>query len=383
MKILWLASWYPSKNDMLTGDFFQRHAKAASLYFTIDVLHIKRDDAIAIPIDKNIYQENNLTETIILYKPFIQFIKGLDTFISAVTWFSLMKKEINNYILENGKPNCIHVQAAWKCGLMALWCKTKYNIPYLISEQYTGYFTEAKGLVPTFNKMQHFFLRKIFANAKMVLPVSDYLGKALQKKYNISYKVLDNVIDTSIFKPSAIQHGNTIFTLLHVSLLNLQKNPDIIFKACEILIQKNFSFQLQLVAPEEIAEKYLQKYPSIKPYILLLPETKQTALASIMQKADILLFPSAFESFGLVAYEAIACGTPVIVSDIEVFTNKLLNKPYIHFCKVNNAESLAEAIVKSKNKSINFPKNEMYKFIDLSFSTKIIGEKMKEIYKLI
>ena len=55
MKILWLASWYPSKNDMLTGDFFQRHAKAASLHFTIDVLHIKRDDAIAIPIDKNIY----------------------------------------------------------------------------------------------------------------------------------------------------------------------------------------------------------------------------------------------------------------------------------------------------------------------------------------
>ncbi|MBC7587335.1 MAG: hypothetical protein H7178_03165, partial [Chitinophagaceae bacterium] len=117
MKALWLASWYPSKNDLLTGDFFQRHAHAASLHHEIHVLHIKRDDAISGTVDKSFNQQANLSETIILYKPFLHVVKGAGTLFSAITWFALMKKEINQWMLQFGKPNIIHVKAAWKCGL--------------------------------------------------------------------------------------------------------------------------------------------------------------------------------------------------------------------------------------------------------------------------
>ena len=381
MKALWLASWYPSKNDLLTGDFFQRHAHAASLHHEIHVLHIKRDDAISSTIDKSFNQQANLSETIILYKPFLHVVKGAGTLFSAITWFALMKKEIDQWMLQFGKPDIIHVKAAWKCGLMAWWCKKKYGIPYFVSEQYTGYFDEAEGLVPTFNFVQHWLLKKIFQGADKVLPVSDYLGKALKKRYVVDYTVLDNVIDTSIFNINKSKTPNPVFTLLHVSLLNLQKNPDMLFQACCELIKINFKFQLQLVAPETVANYYLLKYPQTKSCIRLLPETKQQSLAAIMQQADVLLFPSAFESFGLVAYESIACGTPVIVTDIEVFTNNLSDKKYVSFCKTNDAVSLAKEIVKLYEDNMVYEKNGMLQFIHHSFSEQAIASKFQQLYK--
>jgi len=381
MKALWLASWYPSKNDLLTGDFFQRYAQAASLHINVHVLHIKRDDAIEKTMDRSTREEKKLLETIVLYKPALHFIKGVSSIVSAFTWFRLMKREINQFVLQNGKPNIIHVKAAWKCGLIALWCKKKYGIPYMVSEHYTGYFEEAKGLVPTFNFVQHYFLRKIFTGADKVLPVSDYLGKALQKKYGIGYTVLDNVINTSIFKPSSHKTENPVFTLLHVSLLNRQKNPDVLFEACKILVENKFNFQLRLVAPEELAKRYLDRTPEIKPFVILLPETKQEDLAKIMQQADVLLFPSLFESFGLVAYEAIACGTPVILSKLEVFEKQLAGKNFVSFFEKNSAEDLATAIANRCNKGLDYQQDEMHRFVSNSFSEAAIAARFVELYK--
>jgi glycosyltransferase involved in cell wall biosynthesis len=38
-------------------------------------------------------------------------------------------------------------------------------------------------------------------------------------------------------------------------------------------------------------------------------------LAAAYQDADVLVYPSTYEIFGLVPFEALLCGTPVIVTD--------------------------------------------------------------------
>jgi glycosyltransferase involved in cell wall biosynthesis len=379
MKVLWLASWYPSKNDLLTGDFFQRHAHAAALHHQVQVLHIKRDDAIKASIDKQTHRQGQLNETIVLYKPALHNVKGVSALISFFTWKRLMQKEVKEWIAANGKPDLIHVKAAWKAGLIALWCKKKYQIPYLVSEQYTGYFTEAKGLVPTFNWWEAYLLKKIFTNAANVLPVSNYLGKALQAKYGITYSVLDNVINTQIFQPKPNEQPNNPVTLLHVSLLNLQKNPLLLFKGLDILREKGFIFKLLLVAPPAPAHNYLSQFPLLARQVTLLPETNQEALAGLMQQADVLLFPSLFESFGLVGYEAIACGTKVVLSDIEVFKTYLANKPFVRFCHLQQPEDFANAIISLCN-SGPFNKHEMHQFVANHFAPRIISKRINEIY---
>jgi len=48
---------------------------------------------------------------------------------------------------------------------------------------------------------------------------------------------------------------------------------------------------------------------------------KQNQLKKYYSAADVLVMPSLYESFGLVAVEALACGTPVIASKIGEMMN--------------------------------------------------------------
>jgi glycosyltransferase-like protein len=57
--------------------------------------------------------------------------------------------------------------------------------------------------------------------------------------------------------------------------------------------------------------------------IQLLGPVPDADMAALYRCADALVFPSVKEGFGLVVLEAMACGTPVVVSRIEPFTESL------------------------------------------------------------
>jgi D-inositol-3-phosphate glycosyltransferase len=50
--------------------------------------------------------------------------------------------------------------------------------------------------------------------------------------------------------------------------------------------------------------------------VMLFPPQPQARLADFYSAADVVLVPSRSESFGLVALEAQACGTPVIAAEV-------------------------------------------------------------------
>ncbi len=62
---------------------------------------------------------------------------------------------------------------------------------------------------------------------------------------------------------------------------------------------------------------------------------------AIYRLADVFVFPSLYEGFGLMALEAMASGTPVVTSDAIVFEEVLEDAAFI----VNNAREMAGAIL--------------------------------------
>ena len=50
--------------------------------------------------------------------------------------------------------------------------------------------------------------------------------------------------------------------------------------------------------------------------VKFLPSVKQEQLPEYYSAADVCVFPSYYESFGLAALEAMACGTPVVASRV-------------------------------------------------------------------
>ena len=68
---------------------------------------------------------------------------------------------------------------------------------------------------------------------------------------------------------------------------------------------------------------------------------------ALLKASKVLLFPSHYESFGMVALEALACGVPVVAYDLEVyrevFEGKLITVPR------GNTTALAQAALDSLN----------------------------------
>ncbi len=62
---------------------------------------------------------------------------------------------------------------------------------------------------------------------------------------------------------------------------------------------------------------------------------------SLYRLADVFVFPSIYEGFGLMALEALAAGTPVVTSDAIVFEEVLEDAVYM----VDNAREMAGAII--------------------------------------
>ncbi len=73
-----------------------------------------------------------------------------------------------------------------------------------------------------------------------------------------------------------------------------------------------FDYELQFVGG--VADRDLMRAVDETPRATHLPSVSQKDLFPILSNADCLLLPSRFDSFGMVVAEAMACGTPAIVS---------------------------------------------------------------------
>lgn len=74
---------------------------------------------------------------------------------------------------------------------------------------------------------------------------------------------------------------------------------------------------------------------------------KQEELPDYYSAADVFVLPSYYESFGLVALESLACGTPVVASDVGDLKNIIVPGKTGYVTDDNSPESLAEGISRS------------------------------------
>jgi glycosyltransferase involved in cell wall biosynthesis len=105
--------------------------------------------------------------------------------------------------------------------------------------------------------------------------------------------------------------------LLFVSTLEPRKNVVNLLEAFALAAGEGYPGDLVLVGRwgwrTEAAEQALAR-SSVRERIHHLDYLERPILASVMRRAEALVFPSLLEGFGLPVVEAMACGIPVIVS---------------------------------------------------------------------
>lgn len=379
-KILWLCSWYPSKIDPFNGDFIQRHARAAAMYNDIYVLYGDGDSAGKITeTEEAIIQSNGLNEHVFLFKK-DKNLKG--KILSNFTWFLFFRRAIRKYINENGIPELVHVHVPIKAGLIALWLKWKYAVPFVITEHW-GIYNDIE--INNYKSKSTFFkilTKKVFKNAESFLTVSGYLAESVNKLVvKKEYKVIPNVVDTNKF--NYVTKKNSAFRFIHVSNMVPLKNVEGILKAFKKLLLKNDQAELVLVgnANNNIG-KYADKLLIPHNNIICKGEVSYEKVAIEMQQADCFILFSNIENSPCVISEALCCGLPVITTNVGGIP-ELVDDSNAIMVDPQDEKALATAMQEMITNYAIYNRKEIAEKAAGRFSFPVVGKNIDAIYSTV
>ena len=133
---------------------------------------------------------------------------------------------------------------------------------------------------------------------------------------NVEFQVLPTA-EVSSIRQQYMRSPDT-FCLLNVGSTHQRKNIITVLKVLKNLTVKGLSVCLWRTGSDFTKkQKDFIKKNDLEQYIFDLGNPDKARLVQIYNAADVLLAPSLYEGFGLTIIEAMACGTPVITSNVS------------------------------------------------------------------
>lgn len=135
------------------------------------------------------------------------------------------------------------------------------------------------------------------------------------------------------------------FDILLVALKTLLKrNPSLAGNVCLWIVGGDIEQQKDQWSMELKKLETLREELGLTAVVKFVPPQPQEALPYYYNAADVLVMPSHYESFGMVALEAIACNTPVITTDVTGISPILKETNQGRIVSANNPLALATEI---------------------------------------
>ena len=206
-------------------------------------------------------------------------------------------------------------------------------------------------------------VRRNLAHAGHTIFVSRYLRQRYGQLFGADAslplaRVIPNPIDASSHVPldrlasrRALGLAESGSVLLFVGNLIARKDAATLLRATAILVREGIDVTAVVVGagPEEEALRALAEAENIVAHVRFEGAKLQTELARYYSAADLFVFPSLMESFGLVALEAMLFGLPVIGSP-EVFDEVVPTRSGMQV-RPQAPEALARAIADALGRS--------------------------------
>jgi len=232
------------------------------------------------------------------------------TFLFFNVFYSLL-------ILKN--MDVIHVQWPIPNGLGALFLKKFYGIPYI---------TTIHGEEVHLSKRYHmlFALRWLVNNSSKTITNSNATRKFCLEA-GLDEEKIDVIpfgVDTDFFRPLDVYKDENIFQILSVGYLIERKGFEYLIRAMPHVLEKHENVQLKIVGsgPLESKLKSLIYELDLTGKVEIVKNVSDEKLLMLYNSADLFILPSIVDSqgntegLGVVLLEAMACGVPVIGSDV-------------------------------------------------------------------
>ena len=158
--------------------------------------------------------------------------------------------------------------------------------------------------------------KRAIAGAAEVHTNADWTAERLQDRFGIDAVVVPPGVDQTVFHPPE-KAGMRTTTVAFAGNLMRHKGADVLLRALA-RIPDDIAWAATFAGdgPERSHVQALAAELGVADRIRWLGEVDHETIANLFRKAAVVAVPSRRDAFGLVALEALACGTPVVVSDV-------------------------------------------------------------------
>jgi len=383
--ILILASFFPNKIYPVKGPFIKNFADNISASYPATVLTVEADSQQSgFWYLEKVKQHNYVIYTVYYnhQKTRIPFVKSLFNLSSFFLGLHQALKEIE---LEKGPISLVHLHSSLPLGIFAVWLKWTKGLPFLLSEQVTIYIHERFQRLGFFQKCIH---KTIFSQARKVSALTQYHANEIIKcELKREVSIIPNVIDTNRYKvepkqPS--QDTKTVFHWVHMSTLSSVKGVEEMIKALAYVVELGYSIKFTIIGGDQARIQELDalaKSLNVQNYINWLGWLTREEFVPIISQSDLFLLNSEFETFCVVAAEALACGIPVVAPNIPPL-NEFIDDTNGTFFENRNYLEMSQAIIQCMEKLETFDAELISQQIKHNFGKERVEQLFNDFYQL-
>ncbi len=181
-------------------------------------------------------------------------------------------------------------------------------------------------------------------NSRAIVSVDTFLLRYVQSEfpnYRDKIEVIHNYVDLQKFKPMKVKKNTDKKVILFPRNMSVNRGVYLALEAFEKLNRDDYELWMVGSGPENAAVKAAaEKNPNIK---MIGHKDHYIEMPTVYNQADLVIIPSrGVEGTSLSCLEAMACGKPVIASNIGGLIDIIQNGENGLLCKVN-ANSLKDA----------------------------------------
>ncbi len=210
-------------------------------------------------------------------------------------------------MIDDFAPDAIHIATEGTLGLSARAICLRRNIPFTTSfhTRFPEYVRARLPFIP--EALVYRFLRWFHGPARAMMVATPTLQRELEAHGFTNTRIWSRGVDVEMFRPIAdakLPYPGPIF--LYVGRVAIEKNLD-------AFLSLDLPGTKVVIGDGPARDQLARRYPDAK---FLGPKTGED-LVRHYAAADVFVFPSKTDTFGLVMLEALACGVPVAAFPVQ------------------------------------------------------------------
>ncbi len=391
-QIFVIPSWYPSKDDPVSGIFVKKQAEAfcqySAQYMPIVGLWGQCDENIPLNHPKRIpswlrdytrrpqgqWTTENGVE--VVSDRVISWSHRLP-FGGAARLLAVTRRNIQRAIQRFGQIDLLHAYVSYPAGFVASQMSREFGIPYVI--------TEFMGPFPFLAHQQkngepRTEIRQAIQGSACTIVLSEYLRCRFSELLLPEPTVIPFSVDHSRFSPQT-RTPDGIVRMVCCCRLVAEKGVFELIMSFSHALETHRTLRLTLIGsgPDETALRAHARQFGVYELIDWKGQLENDAVADIMAGSDFFVLPSHFDTFGVVYIEAMACGLPIIATRCGG-PDGFIHEAQGILVEVKNTAQLTAAMCQMVEDYANYDRHGIRAYSEGCFADAMVVDSVSKVY---